>query len=46
MYRILKKKVLNPTVTLMEVEAPLIAAKAQRDSLSFCARTRTASAFR
>ena len=29
MYRILKKKVLNPTVTLMEVEAPLIAAKAQ-----------------
>ena len=29
MYRILKKKVLNPTVALMEVEAPLIAAKAQ-----------------
>ena len=29
MYRILKKKVLNPTVTMMEVEAPLVAAKAQ-----------------
>ncbi len=29
MYKILKKKVLNPTVTLMEVEAPLIAAKAE-----------------
>ncbi len=29
MYKILKKKALNPTVTLMEVEAPLIAAKAE-----------------
>ncbi len=29
MYKILKKKVLNPTVTLMEVEAPLIAVKAE-----------------
>ena len=29
MYRILRKEVLNPTVTLMEIEAPLIAAKAQ-----------------
>lgn len=29
MYRILKKKELNPTVTLMEIEAPLIARKAE-----------------
>lgn len=29
MYRILKKQVLNPTVTLMEIEAPLIAKKAE-----------------
>ncbi len=29
MYRILKKKVLNPTVTMMEIEAPFVAAKAE-----------------
>lgn len=29
MYKIVTKKVLNPTVTLMEVDAPLIAAKAE-----------------
>lgn len=29
MYRIVRKKVLNPTVTLMEVDAPLIAKKAE-----------------
>lgn len=29
MYRILKKKVLNPTVTEMEIEAPLVARKAR-----------------
>ena len=28
MYRIVKKRVLNETVTLMEVEAPLVARKA------------------
>ena len=28
MYRILKKRTLNPTVALMEIEAPLVAAKA------------------
>ena len=28
MYKILKKEVLNPTVTLMEIEAPLVAKKA------------------
>ena len=29
MYKIVKKKSLNPTVTLMEIDAPLIAKKAQ-----------------
>ncbi len=29
MYKIVRKKVLNPTVTLMEIEAPLIAKKAE-----------------
>ena len=29
MYRILRKESLNPTVTLMEIEAPFVAAKAQ-----------------
>ena len=29
MYRIVTKKVLNPTVTLMEIEAPFVAAKAK-----------------
>ena len=29
MYKIVKKRVLNPTVTLMEIEAPLVAKKAQ-----------------
>lgn len=29
MYKIVKKEILNPTVTLMEVEAPLIARKAE-----------------
>ena len=29
MYKIVAKKVLNPTVTLMEVDAPMIAAKAE-----------------
>ena len=29
MYKILKKKSLNPTVTMMEIEAPLVAAKAE-----------------
>lgn len=29
MYKIAKKRVLNPTVTLMEIEAPLVARKAQ-----------------
>ena len=29
MYRIIKKQVLNPTVVMMDVEAPLVARKAQ-----------------
>ena len=29
MYKIVKKKSLNPTVTLMEIDAPLIAKKAE-----------------
>ena len=29
MYKIVKKKVLNPTVTLMEIDAPLVAKKAE-----------------
>ena len=29
MFKIIKKKVLNPTVTLMEIEAPLVAKKAE-----------------
>ncbi|MBR4888130.1 MAG: sulfide/dihydroorotate dehydrogenase-like FAD/NAD-binding protein, partial [Clostridia bacterium] len=29
MYRIVNKKVLNPTVTMMDIEAPLVARKAQ-----------------
>ena len=29
MYKILKKKILNPTVTLMEIDAPFVAKKAE-----------------
>ena len=29
MYRIVKKEVLNPTVTLMEIDAPFVARKAK-----------------
>ena len=29
MYKIVRRKELNPTVTLMEIEAPLIARKAE-----------------
>ena len=29
MYRIVKKRVLNPTVTMMEIEAPAVARKAE-----------------
>ncbi len=29
MYKIVKKEALNPTVTLMEIEAPFVAAKAE-----------------
>ena len=29
MYKIVNKKILNPTVTLMDIEAPLVAKKAE-----------------
>ena len=29
MYKIVKKEILNPTVTLMEIEAPFVAKKAE-----------------
>ena len=29
MYKIVRKKVLNPTVTLMDIDAPMVAAKAE-----------------
>ena len=29
MYKIVRKEILNPTVTLLEIEAPFVAAKAQ-----------------
>ena len=29
MYKIVRKEILNPTVTLMDIEAPLIAKKAE-----------------
>lgn len=34
-YKVVKKNVLNPQIFLMEVEAPLVAKKAERDSSSF-----------
>ena len=38
MYKILKKKALNPTVTLMEIEAPLIAKKSGAGAIYYSAR--------
>lgn len=35
MYKIIKKIELNPTVTRMDIEAPLVAKKQNRDSLLF-----------
>ena len=46
MFRIVKKESLNPTVTRMVVEAPLVAKKAQAGSSSSCACMRTVSASR
>ena len=31
MYKIINKKVLNPTVVMMDIEAPLVAKKAEAD---------------
>ena len=44
MYKITEKVALNPTVTKMVIEAPLIAKRQSRASSSLCARLRTASA--
>ena len=46
MYKIVKKKSLNPTVTLMEIDAPLIAKRHSRVSLLSLELTRTVSVFR
>jgi ferredoxin--NADP+ reductase len=35
MYKIVRKKVFNPTETLMEIEAPLIAKKAQPGTVRY-----------
>ena len=45
-YKIVNKKLLNEAVVLVEVEAPFIAKKFSRVSLSFSALTNRASAFR
>ena len=44
MFKILKKVVLNPTVTLMEIEAPLIAKKAEpltESCYTLCSKAKT-----
>lgn len=40
MYKIVRRKELNPTVTLMEIEAPLIARKAEPGTVYHPARGR------
>ena len=42
MYKITLRKELNPTVTMMEIEAPLVAKRQNPVSSSFCASTKTA----
>ena len=34
MYKIVRKKVLNPTVTLMDIDAPLVAKKAEHGAVT------------
>lgn len=46
MYPIVKKRVLNETVTLMEIQAPLVARKAQPGSSLFSALMKRESACR
>ena len=46
MYKITEKVALNPTVTKMVIEAPLIAKKASRVSSSLYVRLRTVSVSR
>ena len=43
MYRIVKKEALKPTVILYEIEAPMVAKKAEPASSSSCVWMRTAS---
>ena len=44
MYKIVKKEVLNPTVTRMEIDAPLVAKKAQPGQFIICGWTPKGSA--
>ena len=44
MYRIVKKRVLNPTVTLMEIEAPAVARKCEPGQFIISASTVSAKA--
>lgn len=46
MYKIIRKEVLNPTITLLEIEAPFVAKKAKPDSLLFSVLTKRENAFR
>ena len=46
MFKIVEKTSLNPTVSKMVVEAPLIAKKLSQDSLSSFAPKKTAKEFR
>ena len=45
MYKIVRKKDLNASVCLLEIEAPFVARKARPASSSFSASTRWVSAF-
>lgn len=46
MYKIIRKEVLNPTITLLEIEAPFVAKKAKPDNLLFFVLTKRENAFR
>ena len=46
MFKILEKQVLNPTVTKMVIEAPLVAKRQNRASSSFSALRKTVNACR
>lgn len=46
MYRIAEKRFLNSTVAEMKIEAPMVAKRLRRGSLSFSAQTKAESAYR